>query len=261
MKTFRSIFFSLIILFVGFSSCKDKVEPIVNTPINKYDTITNFQGLLIPTTGKLNVKVNYMFGKDTLELNTKYFNTLGGDTFVLTLVRHYLSNFTLSGPEAKINLGNYQLLNFTDKASRSFTLAGLPPSVYTKLSLLVGVDSIRNSSGLQEGALDPAYSMFWTWATGYIFFKLEGRNNKEITFSFHPGGNKVFPYNELDLTSYKVKSVEPTITLAMDIKEMLEAPYNYNFDKDGFNFHSPANPSNDKILTNMKDMVKLVSIK
>lgn len=261
MKTFSRIFFIALIFIVGFSACKDKVELPIETPFNKYDTITNFRGLLIPSTGKLKVNVNYTFGTDSLELNTKYFNTLGGDTFVITLVKHYLSNFTLSGPEGKINLKNYQLLNFADKASRSFVLNGVPASIYDKLSLIVGVDSINNSSGLQEGALDPAYSMFWTWATGYIFFKLEGRTIKERTFSIHPGGNKVSPYNEIDLTAFKVKSVEPTLNLTIDIKEMLENPYIYNFERDGYDIHSPANPSNDKILGNMKDMVKLSSIK
>lgn len=261
MKTFSRIFIAAIILSLGFSACKDKVDPPTETPFNKYDTITNFQGLLIPTNGKLKVNINYAFGNDSLELNTKYFNTLGGDTFVLTLVRHYLSNFTLSGPEGKINLKNYQLLNFSDKASRSFVISGVPASIYNKLSLIVGVDSLNNSSGLQEGALDPAYSMFWTWATGYIFFKLEGRINQDRTFSFHPGGNRVFPYNEIDLSSYKVKSIEPTINLTIDIKEMFESPYTYNFERDGYDVHSPANPLNDKILGNMKDMVKLSSIK
>jgi len=185
---------------------------------------------------------------------------LGGDTFLLTLVRHYFSNFTLSGPEGKINLKNYQLLNFADKASRSFVINGIPPSIYHKLEMIIGVDSINNSSGLQEGALDPAYSMFWTWATGYIFFKLEGKTIKDRTFSLHTGGNKVFPYNGVDLTSYKVKSIEPTLNLTIDIKEMLENPNTYNFERDGYDVHSPANPSNDKILENMKDMVKLSSI-
>ena len=260
MKTFSRIFLAAIILSLGFSACKDKVDPPTETPFNKYDTITNFQGLLIPTTGKLKVNVNYVFGKDSLELNTKFFNTLGGDTFVLTLIRHYLSNFTLFGPEGKINLKNYQLLNFADKASRSFVINGVPPSIYHKLEMIIGVDSLNNSSGLQEGALDPAYSMFWTWATGYIFFKLEGKTIKDRTFSLHTGGNKVFPYNEVDLTSYKVKSIEPTLNLTIDIKEMLENPNAYNFERDGYDVHSPANSSNDKILENMKDMVKLSSL-
>lgn len=261
MATLNRIFF-VAILLVGLGACKDDITPPPSPPatINKFDTITNFQGLLVPTTGKLKVNINYSFGDAPLELNTKYFNTLGGDTFVLTLVRHYLSNFTLIGEEGKANLGNYQLMNFTDLASRSFTLSGVPAGVYQKLGLIVGVDSLRNGSGLQEGALDPGYGMFWTWATGYIFFKLEGRTNKEVTFGFHPGGSRVTPYNEVDLSTYKVKSVEPSITLTLDIKKMLESPYIYNLDRDGYNIHSSADPSNDKILGNMKNMVKLNSI-
>jgi uncharacterized protein YkuJ len=90
---------------------------------------------------------------------------------------------------------------------------------------------------------------------------LEGKTIKDRTFSLHTGGNKVFPYNEVDLTSYKVKSIEPTLNLTIDIKEMLENPNAYNFERDGYDVHSPANSSNDKILENMKDMVKLSSLK
>ena len=57
MKTFSRIFLAAIILSLGFSACKDKVDPPTETPFNKYDTITNFQGLLIPTTGKLKVNI------------------------------------------------------------------------------------------------------------------------------------------------------------------------------------------------------------
>jgi hypothetical protein len=44
----------------------------------------------------------------------------------------------------------------------------------TKLSLLLGVDSILHCSGAQDGDLDPLNDMFWTWNTGYVAFKLEG---------------------------------------------------------------------------------------
>lgn len=42
------------------------------------------------------------------------------------------------------------------------------------LQFTLGVDSALNCSGAQEGALDPLLGMFWTWNSGYIFFKLEG---------------------------------------------------------------------------------------
>lgn len=42
------------------------------------------------------------------------------------------------------------------------------------LQFTLGVDSALNCSGAQDGDLDPLKGMFWTWNSGYIFFKLEG---------------------------------------------------------------------------------------
>src|SRR5690606_2936849 len=54
-----------------------------------------------------------------------------------------------------------------------------------------GVDSLRNVSGAQTGALDPVHGMFWDWNTGYIMAKFEGNapaspsNGKLL---YHVGG-------------------------------------------------------------------------
>jgi hypothetical protein len=45
------------------------------------------------------------------------------------------------------------------------------------ISFVIGVDSILNVSGVQTGALDPLNGMFWTWNSGYIVAKLEGKSD------------------------------------------------------------------------------------
>jgi hypothetical protein len=56
----------------------------------------------------------------------------------------------------------------------------------------LGVDSIRNVSGIQTGALDPLKGMFWTWNSGYVMAKLEGSsessNSAGNRFTYHIGG-------------------------------------------------------------------------
>ncbi len=257
----KYLFVTILFSSIFLSACKDDITPPPAPPVvNKYDTLTNFQGLVVPTTGKIKVNVNYVFGKDRINLNTGVYQTLGGDTFTLSLIRHYFSNLTLIGPDAKVNLGNYQLINAAEDAGKTFEISNVPAGLYHKIGAILGVDSIRNTSGLQEGALDPAYGMFWTWATGYIFIKVEGRTTDNQTFGFHLGGINLTPYNEADITAFKVKSTTPTINLDIDIKEFFEGPYAFSFKKDSYNAHSPTEPANDKLLGNMKDMIKVVSI-
>ncbi|HEY1201915.1 MAG TPA: MbnP family protein, partial [Niastella sp.] len=42
---------------------------------------------------------------------------------------------------------------------------------------IIGVDSALNVNGVQAGSLDPLNGMFWTWNSGYIFAKLEGKSD------------------------------------------------------------------------------------
>jgi len=54
----------------------------------------------------------------------------------------------------------------------------------------MGVDSLRNVSGAQSGALAVANNMFWSWNSGYIMVKAEGTspNSGSGSFAFHLGG-------------------------------------------------------------------------
>jgi hypothetical protein len=245
-------------LFLG--SCKGELPQPPPAQTNPFDTITNFQGLLIPNTGKLNVKVTYSYGGSPLVFDTKLYSNMGGDTFTISLIRHYLSNITLIGDKGKVNLNDYHLINAEEIPSTHFQINNVPAGVYQSVSAILGVDSIRNSSGLQEGALDPAYGMFWTWATGYIFFKFEGTTTKGKTFGTHVGGSASIPVNTVSLLGFKIKSTAPTITLNIDLEEMWMNPNVYSFVKDGHDVHSPADPSNLKILQNMQDMISVTSI-
>jgi hypothetical protein len=65
----------------------------------------------------------------------------------------------------------------------------VPDISIDEISFLLGVDSIRNVSGIQTGALDPLHGMFWTWNSGYIMAKLEGSSEK-----VHSAGNR-FTYD------------------------------------------------------------------
>ena len=77
----------------------------------------------------------------------------------------------------------------TAKAA-TLTLSDVPEGSYTEMSYVLGVDSTRNVSGAQAGALSTANGMFWSWSTGYIMLKAEGTspNSGTGSFSFHLGG-------------------------------------------------------------------------
>jgi hypothetical protein len=98
---------------------------------------------------------------------------------------------TDSGTSYDVNKDEYFLVNFADNNSTVLKLNAVART-YNRIGFVIGVDSIRNVSGAQTGALDPGKGMFWTWNSGYIMAKLEG--NSPVTgqpndkFEYHIGG-------------------------------------------------------------------------
>lgn len=69
----------------------------------------------------------------------------------------------------------------------------LVPRGKENIELLFGTDSLSNICGAFEGALDPIHGMYWTWNTGFINLKIEGKYKKEH-IEWHLGGYKA-PYD------------------------------------------------------------------
>jgi hypothetical protein len=127
--------------------------------------------------------------------NTTYVNA-AGESFNITMFKYYVSNFSLTtatGQEVAMP-PEYFLVNEDNDSTKVITLRNLATGSYSGISFLVGVDSIRNISGAQTGALDPVNGMFWTWNSGYVMAKLEGTSPVSTMpanlIEFHIGGFK-----------------------------------------------------------------------
>ena len=130
---------------------------------------------------------------DSLVMGQSYINPQGEDYSVSTF-KFYVSHIQLldesSEAVAKDQQGIF-LVDATDEATKTITVK-LNSAPFRRIAFQLGVDSIFNVSGAQDGALDPTKGMFWTWSTGYIMAKLEGNSsfstapNQALTY--HIGG-------------------------------------------------------------------------
>ena len=179
--------------------------------------------------GTVNFKVNNVVGTALLELTGTTYLNAHGDSFTVTRYAYYLSNFefvdennkTYKAPET------YFLIDESDDASKSFSIADIPAGKYTKMRLVLGVDSAKNMGGAQTGVLDPLVGMYWDWNTGYIMAKFEGFSPQsgEPTklLSFHLGGfggqYSVLKTLEFDLPQPMLveKGKSPTIKMESDV--------------------------------------------
>lgn len=115
-----------------------------------------------------------------------------GEQYRINKLKYYISNIILSGEQDVKNPDNYYLVNAASEDN--IIELSIPPGNYKNLSFLLGVDSLRNCSGAQTGALDPMNDMFWTWNSGYVMFKLEGNSPASTAdlqrIEHHIGGYK-----------------------------------------------------------------------
>jgi hypothetical protein len=163
-----------------------------------------------------------------------------------------------------VQLPVYALVDEEEEGSKHVVLKNVPPGKYTSMDFTIGVDSLHNCSGAQSGALDPANAMFWTWNTGYIFLKLEGKSEASTApgniFEYHIGGYR-FPYNcirriSVPLTqAFEIKNgTENHIEIQVNAAEILKSPESIDFSK----LPSVTDPKNgSKIADNYIDMFSL----
>lgn len=189
--------------------------------------------------GNVTMKFENYAGSEPLVLKNNSvvtYTNANGDQFNVSLYKYYVSNIKLikSDGTTFAEPESYHLMNAADPASLSFSMANIPAGTYTGVKVLLGVDSLRNVSGAQTGALDPIHGMFWTWASGYIMAKVEGTSPQSTaangSLSFHLGGfaGPFSVVNEVTLTFPQnlvvASGTNSTVTFKSDVLKWFEAP-------------------------------------
>jgi hypothetical protein len=180
MKQFKSslAIIILLVLLIAASSCKKDTDPV------------NPQ----PSTGQMNVKFNYTFGQtaESFVLGKTYVHPITGDTLTFTLLRFYVSNIKLKKTDGTwwVQPESYFLLDASIAGGSTMNVTGIPVGTYTAMEYTMGVDSARNVSGANTGALSLTNGMYWDWNSGYIMFKAEGNSPQAENggFAYHLGG-------------------------------------------------------------------------
>lgn len=148
---------------LALASCKK--DPVTPTP-----TPT-------PKEGKVLLEFSNKVGTENLKMDGTVYKNQNGDDFTVTKFNYYISNIKLNnndGNSAFTESESYHLLEQSNTTSLNFSLAKVPAGTYKSITFTIGVDSLRNVSGAQTGALDPSNGMFWSWSSGYIMLKMEG---------------------------------------------------------------------------------------
>lgn len=216
----KSLFLSLITAFLlAFYSCK--TANISTTENKKHLT---FQ----PT-----------FGATNLVLNQKYL-LQKTDSVEINVLRFYISNIEFYQDNQLMHkmLNSYHLIDLADKKSLTLAFNHLNYITFNKIKFNLGIDSVTNVSGAFGGDLDPTKGMYWTWQSGYINLKLEGKSNlcntRNNLFQYHLGGYEP-PFLALQTVELPIEAKEK-IVIKIDIQQLINAV-------DLVNEHSIMSPS------------------
>ena len=200
--------------------------------------------------------------------SVNYKNELNQD-FTISKFKYYISNVSFENTNGTTTASSISfLIDQEDSLSLSTNSISIPSGIYSSLEFILGVDSLHNVSGAQNGALDVVNAMFWTWNSGYIFMKLEGNssfsNSPGHFFEYHIGGFKE-PYNAI--RKIKLTFDQPVeiskhklidILINVNVLEILQYPNSIDFSKNS----SIVEPFQNKILSdNYEDIFSIINIR
>lgn len=234
MKRILFPIFSTVILF---ASCKKDDAPMYNPNVK----------------ANLSVEFDNVTGSSDLQLNTGTYSNAAGESFKITKLKYYVSNFILTNSNGTVYTvpqdSCYFLIDESD-ASTHEPILKVPEGEYKTLTFTIGVDSLRNTMDISHrtGVLDPtttAADMYWSWNSGYIFFKMEGTSpvisGMGNAFQYHIGGfggystptTNNLKTITLDLTARGVPQVksgkETNVHLFVDVLKALTGTTNMSF--------------------------------
>ncbi len=161
-----------------------------------------------------------------LQLDTNY--TLDNNqTIEFSTLKWYISGVEVMRNDSVIftEKNSYHLLDASDEPSLHIPLSHRPSGQFTHVRFYLGIDSATTTSGALGGDLDPTRGMFWTWQSGYIHTKVEGKSSRSTgrnrEFEFHLGGYRS-PFNSLQNITLPLPSSREVI-IKMDVLKYMNS--------------------------------------
>jgi hypothetical protein len=170
-----------------------------------------------------------VFGNSSLYVDSLFYSINDKDSIQFMTLKWYISGIELLNDNKSIwkEDNSFHLLNAGDPGTLHMDLTIPTNFTFNQIRFNLGIDSITNVSGALGGDLDPTKGMYWTWQSGYINFKAEGKSNlcqsRNNEFQFHLGGYQA-PFNTLQTISFTIHPDQP-INIYIDLKLWLS-----NFD-------------------------------
>jgi hypothetical protein len=187
----------------------------------------------------LNIHFKHKVGNNKLKLFDETYTNSFNEPFTVNKFKYYISNIIVTSVNGKSQAikDKYFLINEADSFSKVIQIKSSFSEIKT-IEFLIGVDSIKNISGVQTGALDPMNGMFWTWNTGYVFAKLEGQSDSahapNHAFTYDVGGFRAHEKALRKVVLHINSNSSNNITINVDVLKWFNAKHDIKISSNPF---------------------------
>lgn len=172
------------------------------------------------------VEIIPYFDDKPISFEDEFVASYKGKPIIIDVLKFYISNIQLLEDQKVVYIQpeSYYLVDAGVSPSNTIKLNCPKQMRFNTIKFDLGIDSSTNVSGVFGGALDPTNGMYWTWQSGYINFKLEGKHEStkipSQEFQYHIGGYDG-KSNSLQTIELQVNN-DAKISLALDIAQILD---------------------------------------
>jgi hypothetical protein len=179
------------------------------------------------------IKFSVSVGSDKIVVSDSEIQLEDSTAMQITALKFYISRIqflknkkVVFEEKNSFNLGKLctaHLIDVADATTQKISIAHSASIQADELLFYLGIDSLTNVSGALGGDLDPTKGMYWTWQSGYINFKLEGKSKRCKTrnneFQFHLGGYQQ-PFYCLQTLTFPIKNTNE-INIILDTEKII----------------------------------------
>jgi len=180
-------------------------------------------------TGSLELSTSFLVDGATYSQDSVYVDDFGNN-YKISFTSMYLSGFQFNTDGDITPLPTQYLL--IKPETSTYPLGTIGAKHYHDFEFNIGLDSTTNHSDPNSYPVSsPLYpqspSMHWTWASGYIFYKIEGSVDTdndgvfETNFIFHIGTDGLKRSTSYTIHTDIVKNQTNTLTMKIDLGKFL----------------------------------------
>jgi len=177
--------------------------------------------------GPIHLSFNTCVNGEPFVLNDTLYDDYLGRKYRVELLKFYLSNLVLEKADGTITiLSDVSLIDYNTHSLLDINTA-VDTGLYVNLHFGIGLDSLMNTSDPADFSsshpLSIAQNTYWTWASKYKFFMLEGRvdtlgtQSPDAIFSYHSGFDTLYKEITIPLEGLFITGDGDSLVLQFDL--------------------------------------------